>query len=253
VSTERPLEAKVAIVTGAGRGLGRAACLALAQAGAAVVAGARSERELTEVADIINASGGRCLGVPTDVTAADSVAALVQTCVAAFGRVDIVVNNAGVARSAQIVDMGDDDWDVVMNTNVRGTFLLLREAGRLMTAQRSGKVVNIASHWAFKGVAGYTAYCASKAAVVNLTRAAATEWARYGVQVNALAPGYFETDINAEARADDGVHERILAGIPMRRMGRPEELGQWIVTLASSASDFMTGEVIVVDGGETAA
>jgi 2-deoxy-D-gluconate 3-dehydrogenase len=216
------------------------------------VAGARSVGDLERLESEVAALGRGCVVVPTDVTAADSVDRLVSTGLEAFGRLDIVVNNAGITRQAPILETTDDDWDAVVATNLRGAFLVLRAAGRHLTRQGSGKVINVASHWALRGVPTFASYCASKAAIVSLTRAAALEWARFGVQVNALAPGYFETDINAGARADAAVHDRILARIPMRRMGIPAEVGRWIAILASEASDFMTGEVIVLDGGENA-
>lgn len=246
------LAGKVALVTGAGRGLGRSACLALAESGADIVAGARSTEQLAKLEADVEGLGRRCVTAAADVTCADSVDALVRLATAELGRLDVVVSNAGIVSQGPILDTTDEDWDAVVATNLRGTFLVLRAAGRVLTRQGSGKVINVASHWGLRGVPGHASYCATKAAIVNLTRTAAAEWARYGVQVNAIAPGYFATDINARARADPALNDRILKGIPMRRMGEPAEFGHWVVLLASAATAFMTGETIVLDGGESA-
>jgi NAD(P)-dependent dehydrogenase (short-subunit alcohol dehydrogenase family) len=247
-----PLAGKVALVTGGGRGLGRSACLALAESGADIVAGSRSADQLAKLGADVQGLGRRCVTAATDVTCPASVDALVRLATAELGRLDVVVSNAGIIHQAPILGTTDEDWDAVVATNLRGTFLVLRAAGHVLTAQGSGKVINVASHWGLRGVPGHASYCASKAAIVNLTRTAAAEWARYGVQVNAIAPGYFATEINAHARADPALNERILKGIPMRRMGEPAEFGRWVVLLASEATSFMTGETIVLDGGESA-
>ena len=251
-SGDQILLGKVAVVTGAGRGLGRAMALALAGAGADVAMAARSKDQLESVAAEIEGTGRRALVVPTDVTDPAAVQRLVDTTVAELGGLDVLVNNSGVIDSAPLLEQDPADWDRVLDTNVRGTYLATRAAGAHMVAQGSGKVVNIASNFAFKGVPGHAAYCASKAAVVAFTRAMGVEWARYGVQVNALAPGYFATDMNADLRADEGALSRVLRAVPARRMGEAHELAPWLLLLAGPASDFMTGEVVVVDGGQTA-
>ncbi|MGY1828667.1 MULTISPECIES: SDR family NAD(P)-dependent oxidoreductase [unclassified Blastococcus] len=251
-TAEQPLLGKVAVVTGAGRGLGRALAVALAGAGADVAVAARSRDQLEQVAAEIEGTGRRALVVPTDVTDAAAVQRLVDTTVAELGGLDVLVNNSGVIDSTPLLEQDPAEWDRVMDTNVRGTYLATRAAGAHMVAQGSGKVVNIASNFAFKGVPGHAAYCASKAAVVAFTRSMAVEWARHGVQVNALAPGYFATDMNAELRADGEALSRVLRAVPARRMGEAQELAPWLLLLAGPASDFMTGEVVVVDGGQTA-
>lgn len=243
---------RTAVVTGAGRGLGRAMAVALAGAGADVVLAARSKDQLEEVAAEVERLGRRALAVPTDVTDATAVQHLVDTTVAELGGLDVLVNNSGVIDSTPLLDQDPAVWDRVMGTNVRGTYLATRAAGAHMVAQGSGKVVNIASNFAFTGVANHAAYCASKAAVVAFTRAMAVEWARHGIQVNALAPGYFATDMNAALRADPDALAKVLRAVPARRMGEAHELSAWLVLLAGPASDFMTGETIVVDGGQTA-
>jgi NAD(P)-dependent dehydrogenase (short-subunit alcohol dehydrogenase family) len=248
----RPLAGSVAVVTGAGRGLGRAIALALADAGAAVALGARTPDQLTDVAAEIIGRGGRAVAVPTDVTVTAQVDGLVERAAAEFGRVDILVNNAGVIDPAPLVELTDEAWDTVLATNLRSTFLGVRAAGRYMRAQGSGRIINVASNFASMGIPGYAAYSASKAAVIALTRTAAIELARYGITVNAVAPGYFATDLNASARADEAVLRPILKSIPVRRMGAPAELGPLFVLLASDAGSFITGETIVVDGGQLA-
>ena len=252
MSGPQTLGGKVAIVTGAGRGLGRAMALALADAGADIALAARSKDQLETVAAEVELRGRRAIAVPTDVTNADAVQNLVDATVAGLGGLDILVNNSGVIDSTPLLEQAPDVWDRVLSTNVRGTYLATRAAGARLIAQGSGKVVNIASNFAFTGVANHAAYCASKAAVVAFTRAMAVEWARYGIQVNALAPGYFATDMNAGLRADPDALAKVLRAVPARRMGEPDELSAWLVLLAGPASDFMTGETIVVDGGQTA-
>lgn len=251
-SVDQSLKGKVAVVTGAGRGLGRAMALALAEAGADVALAARSKDQLESVAAEVEQVGRRALSVPTDVTDADAVQALVDATVADLGGLDILVNNSGVISSTPLLDQEPEDWQRVMDTNVRGTYLATRAAGAHMVEQGSGKVINVASNFAFKGVAHHASYCASKAAIVAFTRAMAVEWARYGVQVNALAPGYFATDMNAELRADPDALSKVLRAVPARRMGEAHELAGWLVLLAGPQSDFMTGETVVIDGGQTA-
>jgi NAD(P)-dependent dehydrogenase (short-subunit alcohol dehydrogenase family) len=249
---QQPLRGKVAIVTGAGRGLGQAMAVALATAGADVALAARSKDQLEVVAGEIEQLGRRALAVPTDVTDPAAVAHLVEATVADLGGLDILVNNSGVLTSTPLLEQDVDEWDRVIDTNVRGTYLATRAAGAHMVAQGSGKIINIASNFAFKGVPNHAAYCTSKAAVVAFTRSMAVEWARYGVQVNALAPGYFATDMNAELRAQPEALAKVLRAVPARRMGEAHELSAWLVLLAGPASDFMTGETIVIDGGQAA-
>lgn len=251
-SDATPLEGKVAIVTGASRGLGESMATALAGAGASVVLAARGAEQLATVADKIRALGASALSVPTDITDAAAVDELVETASREFGRIDVLVNNSGIIASTALLDQEPAEWDRIMATNVRGTYLATRAVGRHMIAQGAGKIVNIASNFAFKGVPHHAAYCASKAAVVSFTRTMAVEWARHNIQVNALAPGYFATELNADLRADPEAYARVVKAIPARRMGRDEELNAWLLLLTGPASDFMTGETVVIDGGQTA-
>lgn len=252
MSVETTLAGRTAVITGAGRGIGKEIALALAAAGAQVALAARSADQLGEVAAVVRDRGGRALVVPTDVTDPAAVQRLVERTVAELGGLDVVVNNSGAIDSTPLLEQDPSEWDRVLTTNLRGTYLVTRAAGAHLVEQGSGKVINIASNFAFMGVPGHAAYCASKAAVVSFTRTMAVEWARYGVQVNALAPGYVETDLNADLRADEEAQARVLRAVPARRMGRPEELGPWSVLLAGAASDFVTGETVVLDGGQSA-
>jgi len=246
------LDGKVAIVTGASRGLGRAMALALAEAGADLALAARSKPDLEETARQVEARGRKALVVPTDVSLFSAVEALVSQTVAAYGRLDIIVNNSGVAQVTPLAELSPSDWQRIVDTNLTGVFNGCRAAAPHLIAQQSGKVINVSSVLAEVGLPGYVAYAASKGGVISLTKALAVEWARYNIQVNALAPGWFVTPMNAEAFGDPKIRERLLRDVPMRRTGRLEEIGPLTVYLASSASDFMTGQTIFLDGGHTA-
>jgi 3-oxoacyl-[acyl-carrier protein] reductase/2-deoxy-D-gluconate 3-dehydrogenase len=241
----------VAVVTGGGRGLGRAIAEDLARRGVAVVVAGRTTTQLEESSAAISEAGGRALAVATDVADAASVQHLFDSCLDHFGRLDVLVNNAGVAPDVRLTDLEEAEWQRVFDINVRGLFLCSRAAARHFSSVGSGRAINIASVFGLLGRPGFTAYGASKGAVINFTRAAATEWAKFGAQVNAVAPGYFATDINAELRADDEAMARIIRRIPMRRMGRPEELASLVTYLALDAPDFLTGQTIAIDGGES--
>lgn len=246
------LSGKVAVVTGGGRGLGKAFALALGAEGARVVVASRNVADLDAVVGEARARGYEAWARPTDVTEESSVDGLLAESVDHFGQVDVMVNNSGIIVTRPLVELTIDEWDSIVNTNLRGVFLGCRAAGRHFIERGcGGKVINIASNYALKGYPWHAAYSASKAGVVGLTRSLAVEWARYDIQVNAVAPGYTVTDMSAAAIADHEFNDRILRTIPARRMGRPEEMAPWVVALAGPSSDFMTGETITIDGGQT--
>ncbi len=240
-----------AIVTGGGRGLGRAIAEDLARRGTGVVLAGRTAAQLEESAEAIRDAGGQALAVPTDVADASSVQHLVDACLAHFGRFDVLVNNAGVTGEVRLTDLEEAEWDRIFDINVRGLFLCSRAAARHFAGVGRGRAVNVASVFGLLGRPGFTAYGASKGAVINFTRAAATEWARFGAQMNAVAPGYFATDINAELRDNEAAVAKIVRRIPARRMGEPEELASLVTYLSLDAPDFLTGQTIAIDGGES--
>ena len=246
------LDGKAAIVTGASRGLGRAMALALAGAGADVALASRSVPELEETAREVEKLGGRALVLPTDVTVYLQVEALVERASQDFGRLDIVVNNSGIALAVPVAEMAPEDFRRTVEVNLVGVFNGCRAAASRLIAQKSGKIVNLASVLGAAGLSGYAAYSASKGGVIALTRALAVEWARYNIQVNAIAPGWFITDMNSQAFDDPKVRERLLRDVPARRTGRLEEIGPLVVYLASPASDYMTGQTVFLDGGHSA-
>jgi 2-dehydro-3-deoxy-D-gluconate 5-dehydrogenase len=248
MGTDFSLKGKVALVTGAGTGLGQGVAIGLAQAGADVVL-----HELNQLPEdtrkTIGDLGRRTEMVLGDMSKKDTPAKLVAFAVEKMGRLDIVVNNAGMIKRTPAVDFSDDDWDLVVEVNLNSVFRMCREAGRQMLKQGSGKIINIASLLAFQGGILVPAYAASKGGVAQVTKALANEWASKGVNVNAIAPGYMATNNTAALRADPVRSEQILTRIPANRWGTPEDLAGVAVFLASPASDYVNGHVLVVDGG----
>ncbi len=249
---EGALEGRVAIVTGAGRGIGRALALALAEAGADVALAARSNGEISKVSAEVENRGRWALAIPTDVTDEAEVEGLVGRVLEELGGLDVLVNNSGVIHSAPLTETSPEEWDRVVGTNLRGTFLCMRAAGRHFLERGEGKVVNVASNFAFMGVPRFAAYCASKAGVVNLTRELAVQWARRGIRVNAIAPGWFASEMTEEMFADESSQRFMRRNTPMGRTGEGHELDGALLFLASDASSYVTGHVLTVDGGWTA-
>jgi NAD(P)-dependent dehydrogenase (short-subunit alcohol dehydrogenase family) len=247
------LAGRVAFVTGAGRGLGVAIATALGEAGAAVACASRSPAAGEATARAIRERGGEATVVALDVRRPAEVAAALAEAERALGPVDILVNNAGITLDKPTLEVADHDWDEVLTTNLTSTFRLARAVAPGMIARGRGKIINIGSMYGVLGVARYAAYCASKAGVDGLTRSLAVEWARHGIQVNCVAPGYMNTDIPRVALSDPRTRERFLGKIPARRIGEPREIGPLVVYLASPASDFMTGQTLYLDGGQTVA
>ena len=242
------LNGHVAVVTGASRGLGEAAVRAMVAEGAQVVAAARSADALAALAEEL---GDAVAAVPCDMRDRAAVANLVDEAIDRFGRLDSVVNNAGIAPASKFVDQPDEVFDEVLAVNLAAPAALARRAARhWIDAGQSGSVINVASTSALKGKALLAAYSASKGGLLRLTEALASEWARYGIRVNVIAPGAFETEAQAAVMADPDTLAARLRKIPARRMGRPEELGPLVCYLASEASEFVTGSCFVIDGGE---
>lgn len=243
------LRDRVAIVTGAGRGLGRAIALALVGEGARVLAAARTGTELESLRE---AAPERIEAVECDLLDRAAVADLPARALEAFGVIDIVVNNAGVAPAFPFLEEEQASWDRTFEINVTAPAILCRAAAGHMLAQGSGKIVNVLSTAGLRGKAELGAYACSKAALTQLTRVLAAEWARHGVQVNAVAPGAFETAAQEAVLSSPDLRHRRTRRIPAKRIARPAEIGPMVCLLASPASDFMSGSVVVIDGGEEA-
>jgi NAD(P)-dependent dehydrogenase (short-subunit alcohol dehydrogenase family) len=247
------LTGRTALVTGASAGFGRHFARTLATAGAAVAVAARRRGLLDTLVGEIAASGGRAVTVEMDVTDAASIAPALATAAAALGPIDVVVNNAGIGIQKATLALEAQDWDTVVNTNLRGAWLVAQAAAQaLVTAGRPGRIINIASIVGLRPIGHLASYAAAKAGLIHLTRVLAMEWARHGIQVNAIAPGYVETDLNRDFWASPA-GKRLIERIPQRRLGRLTDLDGPLLLLASDAGAFMTGSVLVVDGGHTVA
>jgi 2-dehydro-3-deoxy-D-gluconate 5-dehydrogenase len=249
------VDGKVALITGTGSGIGQASALALAQAGANVVvtelpSKLEAARETAQTAE--RDYGVQALAVPLDLTKLDTIGDMVQQTLERFGQIDILVNNAGINIPKYALDVTEEDWDLVLDINLKGLFFCSQAVGREMVKRKSGKIINISSQM---GVIGYykrAAYCSSKAGVVNLTRVLAIEWAPYGVRVNCIGPTFLRTPLTAPMFADEGYYQEIVDRIPLGDIGKPEDVVGAVVYLASPASDLVTGHALLVDGGWTA-
>jgi NAD(P)-dependent dehydrogenase (short-subunit alcohol dehydrogenase family) len=246
------LKDKVAIITGARRGMGKSHALVLAKVGAKVVVSDISEEDCQGVVKEIEKNGGEALAVKCDVTKKEEVNNLVKKTIERFGKVDILINNAGICQFKPFLELTEEEWDRTLNINLRGYFLCAQAAAKEMIKKKSGVIVNIASvamGQVGKGMAQIVHYCASKGGIVAMTEALAVELAPYNIRVNAISPGAIETPMAEATKQDPKILESTLAKIPMGRMGRPEEVSNLVLFLSSDSSSYMTGSTVVIDGG----
>jgi 2-deoxy-D-gluconate 3-dehydrogenase len=246
------LTGRVAVVTGANTGIGQGIALALAQAGADLALVGRSSAD--ETARLVRAAGRRAVLVQADLSSTAPIQAVVDQTLSELGGLDILVNNAGIIRRADSVDFSEEDWDAVIDTNLKSVFFLCQAAGRHMIARHEqgggkGKIINIASMLSFQGGIRVPSYTASKSGVAGLTKLLACEWASKGINVNAIAPGYIATNNTAALQADENRNRQIMERIPAGRWGEPSDLGGAALFLSSSASDYVQGHILAVDGG----
>jgi NAD(P)-dependent dehydrogenase (short-subunit alcohol dehydrogenase family) len=247
------LAGKVALVAGASRGLGRGMALALGEAGANISLVARTNPSLEETAGMIEAGGSAAHGIPADLSQTGESERAVRETVDRFGRLDILVNSIGAQVRKPALEMGEKDWEYLMGINLKAVYFLGQAAAKEMMKAKMGKIINITSLTSFIGIPNISIYGASKGGILTLTRHWAVEWARYNINVNAIGPGYFKTAMSAELFNDPEKLKWLHSRIPMGRTGLPEDLGGAVVFLASDASNYITGQVINVDGGWLAA
>jgi 3-oxoacyl-[acyl-carrier protein] reductase len=247
VSDGKPLAGKVAIVTGGSRGIGLAIARLLAEDGASVVVSGRDAARLDAAVRELESLGGAVLGVVADAAKREDADRLVDAARERFGRIDVLVNNAGITRDQLLVRMKDDDWDQVLDTNLRGVFLMTRAAGKVMMRQKSGRIINIASTAGAMGNPGQVNYSAAKAGVIGLTKAAGRELAHWNILVNAVAPGLIETDMAAAIPAE--ARDAMLQQVPLKRIGQAREVAEVVRFLAGDGASYITGQTIHVNGG----
>lgn len=244
----RKLEGKVAVVTGASRGIGRAIALKLAEEGAKVVVNySGSQAKAEEVVAMIQENGGEAIAVQASVSQTEEVTALMDAAVKTYGSLDILVNNAGITRDNLIMRMKEEEWDDVLNTNLKGVFLCTKAVTRQMMKQRAGRIINISSIVGVAGNAGQANYVAAKAGVIGLTKTTAKELASRNILVNAIAPGFIETEMTEQLPED--IKQGMLTQIPLAKLGQPEDIAKAVAFLASEDANYMTGQTLHIDGG----
>jgi 2-deoxy-D-gluconate 3-dehydrogenase len=249
LSRQFGLHGKVAVVTGASRGLGQGIAMALGEAGATVIAIGSSPKSVESTLQKLKEQGVECAGYGCDQSDTGAIISTVDEIIKNHQRIDILVNNAGTIKRSPAHEFSDEDWNEVINVNLNGVFTFCREAGKQMLQQGCGKIINIASLLSFSGGITVPAYAASKGGVAQLTKALANEWANKNIQVNAIAPGYFETDNTFNIRQDKERYESISARIPADKWGKPDDLAGAAIFLSSRASSYVNGHVLLVDGG----
>jgi 3-oxoacyl-[acyl-carrier protein] reductase len=247
VSESKPLAGKVALITGGTRGIGLAVARSLADGGASVVVSGRDPGRLESAAKELEGLGASVLAVAADAAKREDADRLVEAAKERFGRIDVLVNNAGITRDQLLVRMKDDDWDQVLDTNLRGVFLMTRAVGKVMMRQKSGRIVNISSAAGAMGNAGQVNYSAAKGGVIGLTKACARELAHWNILVNAVAPGLIETDMAAAIPAE--ARDTLVQQVPLKRIGTAKEVAEVVRFLAGEGAGYITGQVIHVNGG----
>ena len=243
------LKNKVAIVTGAGSGIGRSIALTFAREGAKVVVADLNEKGGSETADLVKKEKGEAIFVKVDVSQAKNIEQMVEDCLKEFGRVDILVNNAGIVKMSPLHETTEEDWDKILGVNLKSVFLSSKKVLPIMLSQGKGKIINVASIAGLVGFSNLGAYCASKGGIIALTREMALEYAPQKINVNCIAPGVIKTAMTKEMLADETTRKSLESSTPYPRLGEPEDIAQAAVYLASDESDFVNGEILVVDGG----
>jgi NAD(P)-dependent dehydrogenase (short-subunit alcohol dehydrogenase family) len=246
------LKGQVALVTGAARGIGHACALALAHAGADVILGLRDQNTATDLAAEIESMGRKVLRLQMDVTDMGQIREAVKAAVAHFGRLDILVNNTGLGPSNLAENVREEDFDFTLAVNLKGTFFVSQEVGKIMIQQRYGRIVNLSSQAGFVALPTESIYCMTKAAINHLTKCLAVEWAQHNITVNAVAPTFINTPGTSKALSDKAFHADVLSRIPLGRIGEPMEVAGAVVFLASPAASMITGDTLLIDGGWTA-
>ncbi len=252
ISSEFDLSGKVTLVTGAGRGMGYSTALALARYGADLVICSRTVSELEKVGSEIQEIGRKVLIQQMDVTKISDIHAMVETSLKTFGHIDVLVNNAGLNIPQWAVDVTEEAWDKIMNTNLRALFFCAQAVGKVMIQQKKGKIINVSSQSGSVGLLQRAAYCASKGGVNLLTKVLAVEWAKYNINVNAIAPTFIETPLTKPMFEKEEFRKYVLGNIPLGRVGQPEDVIGGVIYLASEASNLVTGHILLIDGGWTA-
>ena len=244
------LDGKIGLVTGASKGIGKSIAAVLAKSGVRVVCCARNEDTLSAACSEIEKNGGRALPVRADVSSPSDRSQLIERAISEFGGIDFLINNAGIHMEKDALELSDEEMLGVMEINFLPMFSLSRDVARQMIDRGGGKIINIGSYWGQLGVPRQLAYCVSKGAIEAMTRCLAVEWARHNIQVNTLAPGHIMTDISKAAMEDEKLRKIILRRIPARRVGEPEEVGYLVAFLCSQESNYITGHIYYIDGGQ---